>query len=71
MAEQAADWIVRLSADHLTCTDQALIQAEFEQWQQINPHHAEIARNMLALIDQTKQICCIAHPASARAAIKA
>lgn len=71
VVNQAAEWIVRLSEDDLTLADLATLQAELAQWQQISPHHAEAARKMLAVIDQSKWIRATTHPASAHAAMKA
>ena len=71
VVNQAAEWIVRLSDDDLTLADLAALQAEFEQWQEISPHHAEAARKMLTVIDQSKWIRATAHPASAHAAMEA
>lgn len=71
VVNQAAEWIVRLSDDDLTLADLAALQAEFEQWQQTSPHHAEAARKMLAVIEQSKWIRTTAHPASAHAAMEA
>jgi len=71
VVNQAAEWIVRLSGDDLTLADLATLQAEFEQWQQISPQHAEAARKMLAVIEQSKWIRTTAHPASAHAAMEA
>ncbi|MCC7136763.1 MAG: FecR domain-containing protein [Nitrosomonas sp.] len=70
VVNQAAEWIVRLSDDDLTLADLAVLQAEFEQWQQISPHHAEAAHKMLMLIEQSKWIRTTAHPASAHAAME-
>ncbi|UJP04136.1 MAG: FecR domain-containing protein [Nitrosomonas sp.] len=70
IAEQAADWIVRLSED-LPAADRAALQIQFEQWQQLDPHHAATARSMLRVIEQTEQLRKTAHPASARVAMKA
>jgi transmembrane sensor len=71
VVNQAAEWIVRLSDDDLTLADLAALQAEFEQWQQISPHHAEAARKMLTVIDHSKWIRTTAHAASAHAAMEA
>ncbi|MBX3629706.1 MAG: DUF4880 domain-containing protein, partial [Nitrosomonas sp.] len=71
VVNQAAEWIVRLSDNDLTLADLAALQAEFEQWQQLSPHHAEAARKMLAVIEQSKWIRTTAHPASAHAAMEA
>jgi len=70
IAEQAADWIVRLSED-LSAADRAALQIQFEQWQQLDPQHAATARNMLSMIEQTEQLRKTAHPASARVAMEA
>lgn len=71
VVNQAAEWIVRLSDDDLTLADLAALQAEFEQWQQTSPHHAEAARKMLAVIEQSKWIRTTAHPAAAHATMEA
>ena len=69
IAEQAADWIVRLSED-LSTSDRAALQIQFEQWQQLDPRHAATAHKMLAMVEQTEQLRKIAHPASARIAME-
>lgn len=71
IVEQAAEWVVRLSEDGLTPADRAALLAEFEQWQQINPHHAQAARKMMQLVHQSEQLRNTTHPPSARAAVEA
>ncbi len=68
---QAAEWLVRLSADELTPADHTTLIAEFEQWQQVHPHHAKAAQAMTGLMQQTKQASKTACPTAAHAAIEA
>lgn len=44
VAEQAAEWIVRLSADE--AEERARARAEFEAWKQADPNHAAAAAGM-------------------------
>ncbi|SEN32229.1 FecR family protein [Nitrosomonas marina] len=71
IAEQAAEWVIRLSDNDLSPADHAALLAEFEQWQQVNLCHAEAASKIMTLIRQTEQLRNSVHPASARAAAEA
>jgi len=48
IAEQAANWIVALSASDAEACGRA--RAGFEAWKQADPRHAEVAREMEALV---------------------
>ncbi len=72
ITRQAAEWLVRMSADDLTLDTKATTQAEFEKWQQADPRHAQAAKQMARIITQTQQVRdAAADPTPARAAIEA
>lgn len=71
VVEQAAEWLVRLSADDLTPAARAALQAEFDCWQQQDAAHASAVRTMQTLIRQTKQAASMTDVRHARAAIDA
>lgn len=54
LAEAAADWIVRLSAD---CPDERqAARAGFEAWKQADPRHAEVAAGMERFVAQAQAL---------------
>ncbi len=75
LAQQAAEWLVRLSADDMAPSVRVAVQDEFEKWKQANPKHAQSARKMELIIQQTSQLrdttSHTAHPVPARMAIEA
>lgn len=71
VVEQAAEWLVRLSADDLDSAARAALQAEFDCWQQQNAAHASAVRTMQTMIRQTKQAADMTDVRHARAAIDA
>jgi transmembrane sensor len=72
ITRQAAEWLVRLSADSATSSDYAVLLAEYEKWKQADPRHAEADEKMASLIDQTQQLRNVTpNTAPARAAIEA
>ncbi len=72
LAQQAAEWLVRLSTDDMTPSARVAVQDEFEKWKQADPKHAQSARKMEAIIQQTRQLRDKAkHTVSARMAIEA
>ncbi|MCB5190935.1 FecR domain-containing protein [Methylobacillus arboreus] len=64
IAEQAAEWLVRLSD-----AAEAGLREQFQQWQAADPRHAEAVRQMQGLIAQLEEMQPQA--ATAHAAIKA
>ncbi len=48
VAEQAADWLVRLSGDRAGAAD----RAAFEAWKQSDPRHADAAERIASLIER-------------------
>ncbi len=72
ITRQAAEWLVRLSADNTTSSDYAALLAEYEKWKQADLRHAETDEKMASLIGQTRQLRNItSNTAPARAAIEA
>lgn len=67
IAAQAAEWIVRLSAD--APAERAQAQAGFEQWRR-DPRHAEVAAHMQGFLTQV-QVALADNPQPARATLKA
>ncbi len=68
IAEQAAEWLVRLSADDACAED----RAAFEAWKQADPRHAAAAGRMAGLIEQFRRLRgAVADPRSAHAALVA
>lgn len=56
ISEEAADWLVRLTADETTTEKhQALLQA-FERWKRADPQHAETAARMEKLISSLQSL---------------
>ncbi len=56
LAQQTAEWLVRLSADDMAPSVYAAVQIEFEQWKQADPKHADAVKKMEAIIQQTKRL---------------
>jgi transmembrane sensor len=52
IAEQAAEWLVRLSADDARTDD----RAAFEAWKRADPRHAETADRMAGLIEHFRRL---------------
>ena len=72
ITRQAAEWLVRLSADNTTSSDYAALLAEYEKWKQADLRHAETDEKMASLIGQTRQLRNItSNTAPARTAIEA
>ena len=72
ITRQAAEWLVRLSANSATSSDYAVLLAEYEKWKQADPRHAEADEKMASLIDQAQQLRNVTpNTAPARAAIEA
>lgn len=71
LAEQAAEWIVRLSDDDEA--ERARACAEFEAWKRADPRHAVAARDMERLIAQVQTVAgnTVAGARPARAALDA
>jgi len=68
IVEQAAEWLVRLSADDARAED----RAAFEAWQQADPRHAAAAGRMAGLIEQFRRLRgAVADPRPAHAALVA
>ncbi|MCC6301428.1 MAG: FecR domain-containing protein [Gammaproteobacteria bacterium] len=60
---QAADWIVRLTADDVA--ERARARAGFEAWRRTSPRHAEAAASMESLIARVEGMRAQARPARA------
>lgn len=71
IVQQAAEWLVRLSAEDIDSEKRDRLQHEFDQWQQQNAAHANAAHIMQAVIQQTRQAGNVADTKSARLAIEA
>lgn len=71
IAEQAADWIVRLTAGDATEREQA--HSSFEAWKKQHPLHAEAAASLQQVIGQINEVRATTHgnPEPAHAALKA
>lgn len=71
IAEQAADWIVRLTAGDATEREQA--QSGFEVWKKQHPLHAEAAASLQQVIGRVNEVRATTHgnPEPAHAALKA
>lgn len=52
IAERAAEWLVRLSADGVCADD----HAAFEAWKRADPRHSETVGRMLKLIERTRTL---------------
>lgn len=68
IARQAAEWIVRLSADD--AAERACAQAGFADWKNADARHAEAAARMEALVGRVRQVRG-AGPQAAQAALNA
>lgn len=68
IARQAAEWIVRLSADD--AAERACAQAGFADWKNADARHAEAAARMEALVGRVRQVRG-AGPQAAQAALSA
>lgn len=70
VAEQAAEWIVRLTADDETEREQA--HAGFEAWKQRDPRHAQEAERMQGFLQHVQGVReATGNPKAARAALNA
>lgn len=71
IAEQAADWIVRLTAGD--ATEQAHTREAFESWKRENPLHAEAAADLQQVLGRLDAVRAVSggHPGPAQAAIAA
>ena len=71
IAEQAADWIVRLTAGELTEREQ--VYADFEAWKNQYPLHAEAAAGLQQIIGRVNEIRTVTegNPEPAHTALKA
>lgn len=71
IVQQAAEWLVRLSADNINSEERDSLQREFDRWQQQDTAHASAARTLQAVIQQTQQAGNVTETQSARLAIEA
>jgi transmembrane sensor len=69
IAEAAAQWIVRLSADDPS--ERCDARAGFEAWKRADPRHAAVAARMEGFIEQTGRLRGDGPPRAARAALNA
>ena len=67
IAQAAAQWIVRLSADDPA--ERRAAGAGFEAWKRVDPRHAAVAARMEGFIDQTRRLSGDGASSPARAAL--
>lgn len=67
IAQAAAQWIVRLSADDPA--ERRAADAGFEAWKRVDPRHAAVAARMEGFIDQTRRLRGNGASSPARAAL--
>lgn len=56
ISEEAADWLVRLTADETTTEEHEALLQDFERWKRADPQHAETAARMERLISSLQSL---------------